>query len=158
MKTSVLSNLLLTFLWMDLTASFGFADFIFGFILGYFFLWVSSRSSGKDPYFYLLPKLVSFLFFFIFELIKANLEVAYAVISPKWKMTPGIVAYPLSVKSDFAISFLANLITLTPGTLSLDVSRDKKVLFVHSMYISNKEDFIKGIKTGFEKRIMEFTK
>jgi multicomponent Na+:H+ antiporter subunit E len=53
------------------------------------------------------------------------------------------------------ISFLANLISLTPGTLSLDVSDDKKVLYVHSMYITSKESFIRGIKNGFEKRILE---
>ena len=47
------------------------------------------------------------------------------------------------------------MISLTPGTLSLDVSNDKKVLYVHSMYITNREEFIKGIKNGFEKRILE---
>jgi len=70
-------------------------------------------------------------------------------------MKPGIIGVPLDVTSDGEITMLANLITLTPGTLSLDVSADKKVLYVYSMYITNREDFIKGIKNGFEKRIIE---
>jgi len=93
----------------------------------------------------------------LYELVKANLQVAYEVITPNLNMTPGIVAVPLDISSDFQITMLANLITLTPGTLSLDVSEDKKVLYVHSMYIKDREEFIKGIKTGFEKRIIEIS-
>jgi len=62
---------------------------------------------------------------------------------------------PLTIKSDLGITFLANMISLTPGTLSLDVSNDKKVLYVHSMYITDRDEFINGIKNGFEKRILE---
>ena len=80
---------------------------------------------------------------------------AYEVITPKLNMTPGIVMVPLDVKSDIGITVLANMISLTPGTLSLDVSNDKKVLFVHAMYIKDKEKFIRSIKDGFERRIME---
>ncbi len=82
---------------------------------------------------------------------------AWEVGTPKLYMTPGIVGVPLDVKSDGQITMLANFITLTPGTLSLDVSEDKKVLYVYSMYITNREDFIKGIKNGFEKRIIEIS-
>ena len=59
---------------------------------------------------------------------------------------------------DFEISFLANLITLTPGTLSLDVSDDKQVLYVHSMYVKDRDEFIWSIKNGFEKRILQITR
>lgn len=155
MKNRFLSNLLLTFIWVALTGSFEFANVLFGFLLSYFLLWVILSGSGSSRYFKLMPKIVAFFFFFIYELVKANLQVAYEVMSPGLNMKPGIVALPLDVKSDFEITMLANLITLTPGTLSLDVSEDRKVLFVHSMYITDKEEFIKGIKKGFEKRIIE---
>jgi multicomponent Na+:H+ antiporter subunit E len=65
------------------------------------------------------------------------------------------VRVPLDAESDLEITLLANLISLTPGTLSLDVSDDKKVLYVHSMYIEDKEEFIHGIKNGFERRLLE---
>lgn len=157
MKNQFLANLLLTFLWVALTGSIGVANVVFGFLLSYFLLWVITKGGSKPKYFKLVPKLISFFFFFIYELIKANLQVAYEVGTPNLGMTPGIVAVPLDIKSNFEITFLANLITLTPGTLSLDVSEDRKFLFVHSMYITDKESFIKGIKNGFEKRIIEIS-
>ena len=155
MKNRFLANLILTFIWVALTGSFAFANVVFGFFLSYFLLFVITRGTGRARYFRLVPKVVSFFFFFSYELIKANLQVAWEVGTPSFHMTPGIVAVPLDVTSDGEITMLANLITLTPGTLSLDVSEDKKVLYVYSMYITNKEDFIKGIKNGFEKRIIE---
>ena len=93
--------------------------------------------------------------FFLYELVKANLEVAYEVITPRLNVTPGIIMVPLDVKSDIGITVLANMISLTPGTLSIDVSNDKKVLFVHAMYLKDREKFIRGIKDGFERRILE---
>ena len=92
---------------------------------------------------------------FLYELVKANLEVAYEVITPRLNVTPGIIMVPLDVKSDIGITVLANMISLTPGTLSIDVSNDKKVLFVHAMYLKDREKFIRGIKDGFERRILE---
>lgn len=157
MKNRFLANLLLTFIWVALTGDFDFANVLFGFVLSYFLLWVITRGSGNARYFKLMPRLVAFFFFFLYELVKANLQVAYEVITPNLNMTPGIVAVPLDVKSDFQITMLANLITLTPGTLSLDVSEDRKVLYVHSMYIKDREEFIKSIKNGFEKRILKIS-
>lgn len=157
MKNRFLANLLLTFIWIALTGSFDFANVMFGFVLSYFLLWIITRGSGNVSYFKLVPRVVTFVFFFLYELVRANLQVAYEVSTPRLNMTPGIVAVPLDIKSDFEITMLANLITLTPGTLSLDVSEDKKVLYVHSMYITDKEEFIRGIKNGFEKRIMQIS-
>lgn len=155
MKNRFLSNLLLTFIWVALTGSFEFANVLFGFLLSYFLLWVILSGTGNSRYFKLVPKFVAFFFFFLYELFKANLQVAYEVITPGLNMKPGIIALPLDVKTDFQITMLANLITLTPGTLSLDVSEDRKILYVHSMYITDRENFIAGIKKGFEKRIMD---
>jgi multicomponent Na+:H+ antiporter subunit E len=114
-------------------------------------------TSGEDriKYFKIAPKIVVFVFYFLNELVKANIEVAYEVMTPKLNMTPGIVAFPLEARTDIEISILANLISLTPGTLSLDVSDDRKVLYVHSMYIKDRETFIAGLKNGFERRLLE---
>ncbi len=155
MRSKFLSNILLTLVWVALTGSFALLNFLFGFVLSTFILWVISRGNGENKYFKILPKLVSFVFFFLYELFKANIQVAYDVVTPKFYMKPGIVKVPLDAKTDMEITLLANLISLTPGTLSLDVSNDRKVLYVHAMYVSDKEKFIKGIKQGFEKRLLE---
>lgn len=155
MRGRFLSNILLTFIWVALTGSFAILNFVFGFVLSFLILWIIIIGSGESKYFKILPKVIAFVFFFLYELIKANLQVAYDVITPKFYMKPGIIKVPLDAQSDLEITLLANLISLTPGTLSLDVSNDKKVLYVHGMYVSDKEKFIQGIKQGFERRLLE---
>lgn len=155
MKNRFLSNILLTFIWVALTGNFTFSNYVFGFIVSFLILRLVTRGKKDAKYFRLLPKIIAFIFFFIKELVKANIEVAYEVMTPGYGMRAGIVKVPLTAKTDLEISFLANLISLTPGTLSLDVSDDKKVLYVHSMYIKDRENFIAGIKNGFERRLLE---
>lgn len=155
MKSRFVTNLLLTFIWVALTGDFTFQNYLFGFVLSFFILWVITRGNGDARYFTIIPKLIAFVFYFLWELFKANFQVAYEVITPHYRMRPGIVKVPLTIQSNLGITFLANMISLTPGTLSLDVSNDKKVLYVHSMYITNREEFIHSIKNGFEKRILE---
>ncbi|MDQ3551280.1 MAG: Na+/H+ antiporter subunit E [Bacteroidota bacterium] len=154
MTKRLLMNLLLTVIWMALTGRFELLNFLFGFVLSFFILWLMSRSSEDTIYFERLPKIISFIFYFFKELIKANMQVAHDVITPKFFMKPGIIKYPLDAKTDLEITLLANLISLTPGTLSLDVSDDKKVLYLHAMYIYDKEEFIESIKDGLEKKLL----
>ncbi len=154
-KTRFLSNLLLSFIWLALTGNFNLLNFLFGFLLSFVIMWVISRNRREETYFTRGPKVISFIFFFLYELTKANLQVAYDVITPNFYMKPGIIKIPLTATSDLEITMLANLITLTPGTLSLDVSDDKKVLYVHAMYVKDKQKFIDEIKNGFEKRLLE---
>ncbi len=155
MKNKFLSNILLTFVWVALTGDFSFENYVFGFFLNFHILWLITYGRNKSKYFIIVPKLILLLVTFLYELVKANLEVAYEVITPDLKMTPGIIMVPLDVKSDIAITLLANMISLTPGTLSIDVSNDRRVLFVHAMYIKDRDQFIRGIKNGFERRILE---
>ena len=85
----------------------------------------------------------------------SSLRVARDVISPRPRFRPGIVGVPLDAETDGEITLLACLITLTPGTLSLDVSEDRKTLFVHSMWIGDPDGFRREIKDGFERRVLE---
>jgi len=154
MKTPFLMNLLLAFIWLALSGNFSLINFLFGFLMSFAIMWIISLNSKDRKYFKIAPKTVGFVFFFLYELTKANIHVAIEVMTPKNNMKPGIVRYPLDAKTDFEITLLANLISLTPGTCSLDVSTDRKVLYIHSMYIEDKEQFIKDIKTGFERRLL----
>lgn len=158
MKNKFLSNIFLTFVWVALTGDFSFENYVFGFFLSFHILWLITAGRNKSKYFIIVPKLILLLVFFLYELVKANLEVAYEVITPRLNMTPGIIMVPLDVQSNMGITLLANMISLTPGTLSIDVSNDRKVLFVHAMYIKDRDQFIHSIKNGFERRILEITK
>lgn len=153
--TTFLLNLLLALAWVALTGEFVLSNFLVGFGLGYVILWLDQSFAGTSGYFSKVPKVIGLIRFFAWELVKANLRVAYDVVSPRQRMRPGVVAIPLDVKSDPEITLLANLITLTPGTLSLDVSTDRQVLYVHSMYIGDVGEFSRQIKEGFERRVRE---
>lgn len=154
MRVQFLLNILLTIVWVFLTGSLATINFIFGFVLSFLVLWIVSRNERSLKYFRIIPRLIGFILYFTYALIKANIQVAADVVTPKFYMKPGIVKYPLDAKSNLEITLLANVITLTPGTLSLDVSDDRKVLYIHAMYIHDKEEFIQGIKNGFERRIL----
>jgi multicomponent Na+:H+ antiporter subunit E len=94
--------------------------------------------------------------FFICELVLANLRVAYEILTPRHHMKPGIVGIPLDASTDLEITALANIITLTPGTLSLDISPDRRVLYIHAMYVDvhNLDQVRRAIKQGFERRLL----
>lgn len=154
MGTFVL-NIFLAVVWLALTGEFTPTNFFAGFVVGYVVLWISRRSTESRRYFLKVPQVIGFIFFFLKELILANLRVAYDVMTPTHHMKPGVIAVPLDAKTDTEITLLANLITLTPGTLSLDVSADRSVLYVHSMYIKDVEKERQQIKNGFERRLLE---
>jgi multicomponent Na+:H+ antiporter subunit E len=98
---------------------------------------------------------ISLFLLFIYELVLSAWRVAVMVLSPRMDLKPGIIAYPLKVDRDFEITILANLITLTPGTLSVDVSDDRRILYVHAMDASDPEATKRDIAEGFERKIME---
>lgn len=155
MSRRLLMNFLLALAWMALTGKFTFSNFLFGFFLSFVIMFFQSRKPESRRYFTRLPKTIAFVFFFLYELVKANIQVAYDVVTPTFYMRPGIVAIPLDAKTDLEITLLANLISLTPGTLSLDVSDDKKVLYVHAMYVKDRDDFVATVKNGFERRLLD---
>jgi multicomponent Na+:H+ antiporter subunit E len=148
-------NLLLACLWTLLTGVLRPANFLLGFTLGYLSLWLVRDVTGPSIYFEKPRQIVRFVSFFLRELVRANLRVAHEVVTPRLRMRPGIVAIPLDVKTDAAITLLANLITLTPGGLSIEVSADRRVLYVHAMYMEDPEAFRREIKEGFERRVLE---
>lgn len=102
-----------------------------------------------------LRQLVSFALFFVVELVLANLRVARDVPSPRPPIAPGVVAIPLDAKSDAGIVTFAVLMTLTPGTLALDISEDRRVMYVHGMWVGDPDEFRREQKNGFERRVKE---
>ncbi|MVZ61613.1 Na+/H+ antiporter subunit E [Sphingobacterium humi] len=150
-----LMNLLLSFIWVALSGSLFYSNFLFGYLLGFGVLWIMNRNETDQRYFYRVPKIISFFFFFLFELIKANIQVAYDVITPKYFFKPGIVRYPVNTKTDFEINILSTFISLTPGTLIIDISDDKKAIYIHVMYLKDEQQFIRQLKTGVERKLLE---
>jgi multicomponent Na+:H+ antiporter subunit E len=156
--TPFLLNLLLAIGWGALTGNFAPGNLVAGFLLGFAALWLASRVRGGTSYFRRTGRLFAFVAYFVWELLVANLRVARAVLAPRLRIRPRIVEIPLDLGTDFEITLLATLINITPGTLSLDVSDDRKILRVHALDVEDEEALRREIKDGFERRVREVTR
>ncbi len=153
-----LLNIALALIWAILEGGINLSNLVFGFLLGYAILLVTRRAFGSSHYVGTAAKLARLLLYFLWELLMSNLTLAYDVLTPHMNlMKPRIIAVPLDLASDLEITALANLMSLTPGTLSLDVSSDCRVLYVHVMYAENKAAATRAIKNGLERRLRELT-
>ncbi len=153
-----LFNILLALIWTAVTATFSFGNLLIGLVLGYLVLLVVGPAIDKTGYTRRVWKAFTLTTFFLKELFVSSIRVAIDVMKPSFRMKSGVVDIPLDAKTDLEITVLANMISLTPGTLSLEVSDDRKELFIHAMYIDEGVDQVRAsIKNGMERRILEVT-
>ncbi|MEO1481058.1 MAG: Na+/H+ antiporter subunit E [Myxococcota bacterium] len=150
----LLLNLILALVWAAITGGFSPGSLSVGFVFGYAALWpvrhrFDARAFNRP---YLLLALAGL---FYRELVRSGIRVAIDVLRPKLTFKPGIVAIHLEPMSAIEIMILANLISLTPGTLSVDVSKDRSTLYVHAMNIDDPDALRREIKNGFERRVRE---
>ncbi len=150
-----LINVLLALTWAAITGQFNLINIAFGFILGIFALSLIREQVGSVGYFSRVRRIVTLFVVFLYEVVMSSVRVAITVLTPRMNVKPGIFAYKLQVDRDFEIALLANMITLTPGTLSVDVSGDKQYLYVHAIDCSDPDSTRHDIATGFERRILE---
>lgn len=148
-------NILLALVWAGVNGDFTINTVILGFLLGYIVLFIAERVTGHPKYFKRVRLIIAFSMFYLRELIVANLRVAYSVIVPRNSLRPGVIGVPLDAKTDLEITLLSILVTLTPGTLSIDVSADKRVLFIHFLDIEDVEEARRNIKNGLERQLLE---
>ena len=149
-------NLLLAVVWAGLWADFSVLQLVVGFHVGFAALWLATPLFANDSaYFRRAWRTLRLIAFFLYELVVSSLQVAWDVLTPTHLSTPAIVEVPLDVKSDLEILLVTNLISLTPGTLSLDVTPDRKTLLVHSMFVDDPDELIAMLKGGMERMVKE---
>ncbi len=153
----VLAGLILALLWTAITSDFTFGNLVLGGAVGFAALWLMRDQIVHPTLARRLGRALSLAGLFLFELALSAFRVALLVLRPDMKrhLKPAIIAFPLSVKTDPEITLLANLITLTPGTLSVDVSNDRKTLYVHALSVTDRDQLVKDIAGGFEAKIRE---
>ncbi|MBU2540793.1 MAG: Na+/H+ antiporter subunit E [Candidatus Omnitrophica bacterium] len=129
-----------------------FVSGLVAYLTGDLFIQTPGKLKHRLRYYYFF---FNYLPIFLWEIIKANIDVAYRVIHPNLPINPGIVKVKTSLKSDTALTFLANSITLTPGTLSVDIDRDNGILYVHWINVETEdiESATKRIVGRFEKML-----
>jgi multicomponent Na+:H+ antiporter subunit E len=148
-------NLILAFVWAALNGGIGLPSLLVGFLIGYFVLYVLQPLFGTSRYCGKLLDGIQLTSFFIYELIVSSLKVTWDVLTPLQKSKPALVAVPIDARSNAEVTVLANLVSLTPGSLSVDISDDRSQLLVHAMFVDDPEAFKKEIKLGMEKRVLE---
>ena len=146
---------MLALVWAALSGELTPVNVAGGFVVGFLVLLLARGALGCHRYVTRVPRVLRFALYFLAMLVQANLRVTLEILTPNFRARPAIVAIPLDVRDEVAITTLANLITLTPGTLSLDVSSDRRVLYVHAMFVRDIEAFRRDIKQGLERRVQD---
>jgi multicomponent Na+:H+ antiporter subunit E len=157
MAFQILLNLVLALTWSMLNNNWSIVSLGVGYMLGLILLYLFRKFFSAPFYVKRFVSVFNLLILFFKELVLSNISVIKDVLNPRLQIQPGIFALPIDVKTDVEITTLANLISLTPGTLTVDVSHDNKILYIHALHVPDAEAAIKGIKDTFEKRIMEVT-
>ena len=152
----LLGNLLLALAWAALQGDFSLWTLVTGHVLGYLILLALVRGGvlRTSPYVGRGHRVVGLAAYFSYELVKANVRLAFDVATPSFHMRPGIIAVPLDATQDSQILLLSMLINTTPGSVALDVSPDRKTLYVHVMYMDTPDAAREEIKQGFERRVL----
>jgi len=166
MAGSIVLVLILTVLWVALQGSMSPGNLLLGVLFGVAILRLSrplferapgreTPSSGRVRPLRRAWKGLVLLLVFLRELVVSALQVTRYVVQPTLQINPAIIEYPLDAQTPREITVLANLISLTPGTLSLDVSPDRSCLYVHAISVSTDDgsDVIADIKGSLEKHV-----
>jgi len=159
----VLTFVICFLLWVLLTGSFAVDELISGAIVSLIVSLISASKmkilNGLHFHLGFFFGLIKYLLYFFYALLKANFDLAKRVLSPDMKIYPDMVEIETTMQSDLGKLFLANSITLTPGTLTVDVYDNH--MLVHWIYAPDHVDIeatTKGVVIKFEKYLKEFVK
>jgi multicomponent K+:H+ antiporter subunit E len=146
---------LLFVVWLLLTHRFTFGNLFLAAILAWFIpLGLSGIRTAavpvRKPF-----KIVGFLGLLVGDIIVSNIVVAKQVLGPPERLQPGFVAIPLDLKEALPITLLASTISLTPGTVSIEITKDRKILYVHALHVESETTLVARIKRRYEKPLKE---
>ncbi|MEK4227981.1 Na+/H+ antiporter subunit E [Solibacillus sp. FSL H8-0538] len=135
-----------------------FSTFVTGFLVGIAILYAMHRFFGTQFYLRRMAKVFKLIFLFIRELLMSSMSVLKQILTPNLKITPGIFTYETELSGDYEVTVLALLLTLTPGSVVMEVSEEGNLFYIHAMDIEeSKEAVIRSIGK-FEQAIMEVTR
>lgn len=132
-----LLNIGLAAAWGALMGSFDAATLGAGYVVGYGVIWAIQPALGRSAYIGGVGRFVRFVGLYLAGLVWSSVLVALDVCRPRLNVRPGVVGYRTQAQSDAELTVLSNLISLTPGTLVIDVSPDRRTLYVHAMDLSD---------------------
>lgn len=149
--SNVLLALVWTFLWEDVSAG----QFFVGFVLAYGTLYTFRGLLPNSSYFRRSWACLKFFAVFAVKNIKANLIVAWEVLTPTNHMRPGFIRVEPRSDTPLEITWLAETISLLPGTLTVDTSEDDRYLYIHAMHVYDPEEIRRETLEEIEPLILE---
>ncbi|HZG75659.1 MAG TPA: Na+/H+ antiporter subunit E [Paenibacillus sp.] len=158
MAFQIVLNGLLAIIWMLLANDPTVVGFAVGYAIGMLFLFALRRFFRRPFYIYKIWAIAKLLGLFLKELVLSNLTVIAHILRPKLNVRPGVFAYRTELRSDWEVTLLGCLITLTPGTLTLEVSPDQGTLYIHAIDIRDADELKAQIRGSFERAIREVTR
>ncbi|MEM6617945.1 MAG: Na+/H+ antiporter subunit E [Pseudomonadota bacterium] len=154
--TTFAANLFLAAAWAILFGGFTWLTTTSGFAVGYGVLWLLQPLTGvRSSYFKRVWYWTKLLVMFHYELVVSSGQVLWDIVTPRLRARPAIIDMPLDVKTDAGILLVTNLISLTPGTLCIDVSEDRKTLTIHAMFADDPAAVCKALKDGMERWVID---
>lgn len=150
-----LLSFILWMIWLLLNNTIAMGHVVLGAVVAILIPWLTSsywpeKIVIKHPWL-----LIRYILVVLFEIMVANIEVARLILGQNKKLNPGFIRYDLQLESSVGIGLLANTISLTPGTVSCDLSKDRQYLLIHALHIEDAEVMKKEIHQKFERPLKE---
>ncbi len=160
MAMQFILNLFIATLWLLLQDEITpqFTTFLMGFIVGVGILYAMHRFYGTQFYLRRVFSIIKLLWLFNWELLLSSYSVLRQITTPKLNITPGIFAYKTELKGDWEVTALALLLTLTPGSVVMEVSEEGDLFYIHAMDMEQSKDAVIRSIGKFEQAIMEVTR
>ncbi len=150
-----LVSLMILALWIAIAPSPSLGQVVLGGVVALAIPWFT-HPFWPDPPRLLRPGVAALLFLrVIWDIVVANVEVARLVLGPADRLHPVFIELPLEIDDPFVATILASIITLTPGTLSVDIDRAQRVLLVHALDVADVPAAIDTIKRRYEAPLKE---
>ena len=148
------SNLVLALFWCALLGELTLGHLVMGFAVGYLALRTPARDA-RSRYFHKGWELASFCVFFAGFAIKAVLRITHDVLTPRHHIRPAILRVPIEARTNAEITVLSALLSLTPGSVVVDIAEDRSALFVHYLYVDDPGETVAETKREMERRVLE---
>jgi multicomponent K+:H+ antiporter subunit E len=150
-----LASVALLAMWLTLNSTLAFAHLLLGAFLAWVIPWLTHALWARQLKLSNGWVALRLFFLVLYDIVRANVIVALLILGPVAKLRPAFIQIPLDLEEPFAISALASIITLTPGTVSCLISEDRRTLLVHALDLDDEAAAIAEIKTRYEAPLKE---
>lgn len=151
-----LHSLLMLVIWLMLNGSLSLGHVLLGSLLAMVIPWLCAPLQMPQPRLFKPFRAMRYILIVLVDVVIANVQVAILVLGPEKRLKPAFVAVPLDISGALPITVLASTVTMTPGTVSADVSEDRKWLYVHVLNLEGtEEELVEQIKSRYEQGVRE---